>query len=103
MRRALLALPLGLTLAGCMTYGDLAYTDPAVYGYRYDYPYSSSYPHGYSYGTQQYVVPQPGVVAQGPTYYYYGPPATRYGYRHDWDRDGVNNRFDRFPNNPRRW
>ena len=99
MRRALLALPLGLVLGGCMTYGDLAYTDPAVYGYRHSYPYS--YPYGYT-TVPQYVTPQPAIVAPAPSYYYYGPRTT-YSYSYDYDRDGVQNRFDRFPSDPRRW
>lgn len=96
MRRALLAVPLGLVLGGCMTYGDLAYTDPAVYGYRHNYP-------TYSHTAPQYVTPQPAVVAQSPSYYYYGPPTT-YSYSYnDYDRDGVRNGLDRFPSDPRRW
>ena len=105
MRRALLAIPLGLVLGGCMTYGDLAYTNPAVYGYRHTYPssYAYTYP-GYGYTYPQYVAPQPAVVAQTPRYYYYGPPATySYGSISDWDRDGVRDGIDRFPSDPRRW
>jgi hypothetical protein len=106
MRRAFLALPLGLVLAGCMTYGDLAYTDPAVYRYgypattTYSYPYTTTYGYPYSYSVPQYVTPQPAIVAQGPTYYY---PSTTYSNAYDWDRDGVQNRVDRFPTDPRRW
>lgn len=95
MRRALLALPLGLALAGCMSYSDVAYTNPTVY--RYTYP-------TYSYAVPQYVTPQPAVVAQSPSYYYYGPPTTySYSYFGDWDRDGVRDSVDRFPTDPRRW
>jgi hypothetical protein len=66
----------------------------------------------YSYGypqpvyAQPYVYPQPAYVVPEP--YVYVNPGYRhyYGHRHvrrDSDHDGVPNRFDRRPHNPRRY
>ena len=56
------------------------------------------YPQPYVYPQAAYVVPQP--------YVYVRPGYRYYGHRHlrrDSDHDGVPNRFDRRPHNPRRY
>jgi hypothetical protein len=62
---------------------------------------------GYVYSQPSYVYSQPYVVPQvyvGPGYGYgYGHRHRGYYARGDRDHDGVPNRFDRSPRNPRRF
>lgn len=70
--KALLVVPLGFALGGCMTYGGgTAYTT------TYTYPAYSTYSYP-SYSYPRYGYSSPAIVApSGPTYYY----APSYGYR----------------------
>ncbi|MBG9387027.1 hypothetical protein [Caenimonas aquaedulcis] len=87
MRKFLLPLALvgvaGLT--GCVgygggTYGSAYYSSGPAYGYG----------SGYGYGSSAV------VIEQRPAYRYYGD-------RRDRDGDGVPNRYDARPDNPRRY
>ena len=75
-----------------------------VYGYGYGYAQPVYAQPVY---TQPYVVAQPGYVVSEP-YVYVSPGYRRgwghhHGYRRDSDHDGVPDRFDRRPYNPRRY
>jgi hypothetical protein len=106
--KALLLLPLGLALGGCVGYGGAVITDG---GYGYSHPghyYSQGgYPY-YGGSTSVYVTPAPQPYYHGS---HYGGRAwrdrDRDGVPNRWDRDrdgdGVRNRDDRYPNNPRRY
>ena len=68
------------------------------YSYGYGYP-QPVYAQPYVYPQATYVVPQPYVYVNPGYRHYYGH---RY-VRRDSDRDGVPNRFDRRPHDPRRY
>ncbi|MEJ8836122.1 hypothetical protein [Ramlibacter sp. AN1133] len=76
-----------------------AYTQP---GYVYSQP-------SYVYTQPSYVYTEPSYVYTQPSYIYYdnhGHGQRRHynrGWSNDRDHDGVPNRFDRRPNNPRRY
>ncbi|HET8747879.1 MAG TPA: hypothetical protein VFM98_19925 [Ramlibacter sp.] len=78
--------------------GGYVYTQP---GYAYSQPYPYVQP-GYVY-SQPYVYTQPSYIyySNGGGYRHHNRHFNR-GFR-DRDHDGVPNRFDRRPNNPRRY
>jgi hypothetical protein len=62
----------------------------------------------YVYSQPSYVYSQPSYIYSQPSYVYSQPYGYAYGYNQprqmrDRDGDGVPNRFDRRPNNPRRY
>jgi hypothetical protein len=69
-------------------------------GYVYSQP-------SYGYTQPSYVYTQPGYVYTQPSYIYYDNGGHRRHYHRgawrDSDRDGVPNRYDRRPHNPRRY
>jgi hypothetical protein len=72
-----------------------------VYSYGYPQPVYTQ-PYGYA---QPYGYPQPGYVVAEPNIYIGPGYGYSYGHRYvrrDSDRDGVPDRFDRRPFNPRR-
>lgn len=73
---------------------------------RVDVDLNIGVPGGYAQGPV-YVQPRPVYVQPRPVYVhprpYYVERHHRHGYRHDRDRDGVPNRYDRRPNNPHRY
>jgi hypothetical protein len=81
--------------------------------YGYGYPAYGYVQPGYVYSQPSYVYSQPSYVYSQPAYVVpqpvYVAPAYGYGYRNhgyarrDRDHDGVPNRFDRSPRNPRRF
>jgi hypothetical protein len=75
-------------------------------GYVYSQPsYVYTQP-SYVYTEPSYVYTQPSYVYTQPSYIYYDGGHRRHhrGWSgHDRDRDGVPDRFDRRPNNPRRY
>jgi len=76
-------------------------------GYIYSQPsYVYSQP-SYVYSQPSYVYTQPSYVYTQPSYIYYDNGGHRRHYNRgalrDRDGDGVPNRFDRRPNNPRRY
>lgn len=91
MRKLMLPLALAgaAALTGCVGYGGATYAGGGYYdhgGYYSDVPY---------YGQSSV-----GVVIQGGSRY----PNSYNGYsRRDRDGDGVPNRYDSRPNNPRRY
>lgn len=96
--RTMLLLPLTLAglLGGCAVYGPDPYPAP---GYGYGYGYGHGY--GYYNSTPRYYGPPPAVIVQpAPIYVAPRPPAGRRFF--DRDRDGVPDRHDRHPRDPRR-
>lgn len=65
-------------------------------------PYVYSQP-SYGYTQPSYVYTQPSYVYTQPSYGYYNHGYQQPRYYRDRDGDGVPNRFDRRPNNPRRY
>ena len=96
MRKLLLPIALASLagLTGCVGYGGGTY-GTAVYDNGYGYG-------SYGYGSSPYYGSGAAVVIQSsPSYRYYGG---RDGYRsRDRDGDGVPNRYDSRPDNPRRY
>ncbi len=103
--RTISLLPLALAglLGGCAVYAPDPYYGQ---GYGYGATYSSGYPPGYSYGYgyqygPRYYGPPPAVVIQpGPIIVPGRLPGGRRSF--DRDRDGVPDRHDRRPGDPRR-
>ena len=95
---------INLSIGGGVPYG---YVQP---GYGYAQPgYVYTQP-SYVYTQPSYVYTQPSYVYSQPSYIYYGNRGNGHrhrmqnrGWSNDRDHDGVPNRFDRRPNNSRRY
>jgi hypothetical protein len=84
---------------------NLSIGTAAPYGYvQPGYVYTQP---SYVYSQPSYVYSQPSYVYTQPNYIYYDNNVHRghrnRGWSNDRDRDGVPDRFDRRPNNPRRY
>ena len=101
--RTTLLLPLALAglLGGCAVYApDPSYGAGASMHYGYGYNYG----HGHGYGNApryyQYTPPPAVIVQPAPIFVHPRPPGGRRFF--DRDRDGVPDRYDRRPSDPRR-
>lgn len=88
-----LLLPSTVALAGVLS-GCVAYTTPGSYAYG-----SEGYGYGPRYGAPPPVVVQPPPVILAPRPL--APPRPHGRWAPDRDRDGVPDRYDRFPRDPR--
>jgi hypothetical protein len=122
MNRLFNAKPL---LAAAIAIGGLAAASAAQARSDVVFSIGLNAPYGYAQPAPVYAQPQsvyyepaPAYYEPAPVYYqqqqpvYYAPQPVYYGHRHRWherhgawgdtDRDGVPNRYDRWPNNPYR-